>query len=329
VVFEQNAAMRPWSQFDGSIGDHVTRSLIAARTSGSSVEALSKPEIEHNVRAAADYTLNLGSGPEVKTYAQLFPEAQYRIDPVRAERGFAVYQASCNACHGYRPLGGGGWSLAGADKIHQISSLAAIGTDPYRIEFRYSAMLPLAINAQFPGPPAVRSGDLPARSQQDARLDEAQQAALAARRGSEAAWWKAYHAQFSHAARLYPAGHPFAFPFAKVRQTPGFINNPIPFAYLRAPYLHNASVSTLAQLINLEPRAPVFCRGNNAYDPLSVGLVAPAPPADAPCPPLLPFRFDAGAPGNSNAGHDFPWAWNDPARDPERLRDLLEYLKTL
>jgi hypothetical protein len=33
--------------------------------------------------------------------------------------------------------------------------------------------------------------------------------------------------------------------------------------------------------------------------------------------------------GNSNKGHDYPWAYDDPRRNVEELTALLEYLKTL
>jgi hypothetical protein len=55
-----------------------------------------------------------------------------------------------------------------------------------------------------------------------------------------------------------------------------------------------------------------------------VGLIAPDQP-DA----KRYFRFDTSVHGNSNRGHEYPWAykglgWNEPD-----LIDLLEYLKTI
>jgi hypothetical protein len=81
----------------------------------------------------------------------------------------------------------------------------------------------------------------------------------------------------------------------------------------------------MAQLINLSPRPDQFCRGNAPYGPVQMGYVAPT----GDCPPDIAFSFDVNAKGNSNAGHDYPWGYDDPARDPEKLRQLLAYLKTL
>lgn len=132
---------------------------------------------------------------------------------------------------------------------------------------------------------------------------------------------------------LFPEDHPFAFErdviYPAVGEEDdltlrGYISNPIEGAFLRAPYLHNASVLTLAELINLDERRDTFLRGRNTYDLERVGFTTPdAPDAD------VYFTFDTALPGNSNAGHDYPWAWDDPERDPAALADLLAYLKTL
>ena len=117
----------------------------------------------------------------------------------------------------------------------------------------------------------------------------------------------------------------FAFEGEDLTAELGYFNNPIPGAWLRAPYLHNASVPTMAQLINLDPRPEQFCRGNAPYDPAKMGYVAPV----GACPSDIAFSYDVTATGNSNRGHDYPWAYDDPARDPAALRQLLAYLKTL
>jgi hypothetical protein len=133
-----------------------------------------------------------------------------------------------------------------------------------------------------------------------------------------------------------PPGHPF-HPGDKIRTTDGYVSAPIDGAFSRAPYLHNGSVLTLAELINLSPRRDVFFRGRNEFDPAQVGLVSPSESqwkGDAELQRRLPFRFDAHAahPGNSNRGHNYPWTSEEVAKDPakpEQLHDLLEYLKGL
>jgi hypothetical protein len=94
--------------------------------------------------------------------------------------------------------------------------------------------------------------------------------------------------------------------------------------FMRAPYLHNASVLTLAELINLKKRRDVFYRGHNRYDPVDVGYRSPdAPDSEAY------FKFDTSIRGNSNKGHDFPWSYEDSNRNVDDLTALLDYLKTL
>jgi mono/diheme cytochrome c family protein len=123
---------------------------------------------------------------------------------------------------------------------------------------------------------------------------------------------------------FFPTGHPLKPKRDDVRATAGFINSPIEAAFTRAPYLHNGSVATLAELINLKPRRTVIYRGSNLYDTNDVGLVSPDT-ADA----RAYFRYDTHVYGNSNRGHDFPWAYHGPNWDENVLRNLLEYLKTL
>jgi cytochrome c5 len=132
---------------------------------------------------------------------------------------------------------------------------------------------------------------------------------------------------------LFPAKHPFHFPREDIWPQPGgeddvasrgYINAPLDGMFLRAPYLHNASVLTLAELINLKKRRDVFYRGGNTYDPVDVGFRSPDA-ADG----RNYFKFDTAVRGNSNKGHDYPWAYDDPRRNTGDLAALLDYLKTL
>ena len=81
---------------------------------------------------------------------------------------------------------------------------------------------------------------------------------------------------------------------------------------------------TLAELINLKPRRAVFYRGANIYDPVDVGLSTPEQPETS-----VYYKFDTSMRGNSNRGHDFPWAYQGPGWNQGALEDLLEFLKTL
>jgi len=128
-----------------------------------------------------------------------------------------------------------------------------------------------------------------------------------------------------------------------LRSTGGYYCGPIAGTFLRAPYLHNASVLTLAELVGLEPRRAKFYRGRNGYDPVKVGLASPDVPANVDRNNPKPrdrnhyFVFDTAERGNSNRGHRYP-AWghfhdDEPAKltDAQKaeLRALIEYLKTI
>jgi len=140
----------------------------------------------------------------------------------------------------------------------------------------------------------------------------------------------------------FPKTHPFQFPRdglrPPVRKSPNdpvqraFINKRMHAMFSRTPYLHNASVLTLAELINLVDRKTVFYRGQNEYDVKLVGLKAPNEKEHDPNDRRAYFRFDSSLPGNSNRGHDYPWTREDVKKDAKKqgdLNNLLEYLKTL
>jgi hypothetical protein len=127
---------------------------------------------------------------------------------------------------------------------------------------------------------------------------------------------------------FFPDGHPLKPKPEDLRTLPpaerGYITEPLEAVFTRAPYLHNGSVPTLAQLINLTPRLPVFYRGKSEFDAAEIGITVTTKPDDKHY-----FRFDTSAYGNTNRGHDYPWAYGGPGWDKEALRDLLEYLKTI
>lgn len=106
--------------------------------------------------------------------------------------------------------------------------------------------------------------------------------------------------------------------------THGYVSYALTSVWSRAPFFHNGSIPTLAEVIQLKPRRQLFHRGGTLYDPVDVGVVAPAE-RDA----RNYYRFDASLPGNGNHGHDYPWTYRGPGWDEAALTDLLEYLKTL
>jgi hypothetical protein len=104
------------------------------------------------------------------------------------------------------------------------------------------------------------------------------------------------------------------------QKTGGYLSAPLDGLWLRAPYLHNGSVPTLADL--LEPasaRPKQYWRGSDLFDAVKIGFVSEGPVAEAEG-----VRFDTAVPGNDNGGHEY-----GAALTADEKRALLEYLKTL
>ena len=116
----------------------------------------------------------------------------------------------------------------------------------------------------------------------------------------------------------YGQGH--AWKFSAFRTNNGYVAVPHEGLWLRAPYLHNGSVPSLADMLEPPARRPkYFWRGYDVYDPVKVGFVSAGPEAERVGTPI-----DVTLPGNSNEGHLY--GTNLSADDK---RALLEFLKTL
>jgi len=112
------------------------------------------------------------------------------------------------------------------------------------------------------------------------------------------------------------------YQFKKFEKTDGYANLPLDGLWLRAPYLHNGSVPTLADLLNAPAQRPVaFVRGVDTLDPARGGFVAPA--CTPPAAPAGAFCYDTRLPGNGNGGHVYGVTL--PA---DQKSDLLAYLLT-
>jgi len=122
------------------------------------------------------------------------------------------------------------------------------------------------------------------------------------------------------AADAYNAyGQGKSWTFSAFRKTEGYMASPLDGAWLTAPYLHNGSVPTLADLLEPAAERPSrFWRGFDLYDEIRIGFVSSG--ADAERTGTL---YDASLPGNGNGGHPYG---TDLPRDSKRA--LLEYLKT-
>lgn len=123
-----------------------------------------------------------------------------------------------------------------------------------------------------------------------------------------------------------PDGKPFPLRYNEGYQAP-----PLDGIWATAPYLHNGSVPTLADLLQSSARPRKFTRSYRTdardYDADRVGWKVTPVPTDAATPRNGADArriYDTSQPGRSNAGHTF----GDDLSDEDR-RALIEYLKTL
>jgi mono/diheme cytochrome c family protein len=119
-----------------------------------------------------------------------------------------------------------------------------------------------------------------------------------------------------------------------LRMTAGYQAPPLDGIWATAPYFHNGSVPTLADVLNSKARPKRFTRsfktGEADYDQIKVGWKV-SDPADGkrdPSNPLPPIEqrkiYDTSKPGRGNGGHTY----GDDFTDEERSQ-VIEYLKTL
>jgi|GEM_PF-4767129 len=107
----------------------------------------------------------------------------------------------------------------------------------------------------------------------------------------------------------------------------GYVASPLDGIWATSPYLHNGSVPTLHHLLVPEKRAEAttFVRGLSEYDEDNLGFQWNGK-ADG----MLVQTYDTTLFGQSNSGHDTAeYLGLDWSKEPEKLADLLEFMKTL
>ncbi len=109
-----------------------------------------------------------------------------------------------------------------------------------------------------------------------------------------------------------------AWQFRAFRKTDGYVAMPLAGVWLNAPYLHNGSVPTLADLLEPVARRPVrFWRGYDVLDTIRVGFVATGLEAERDG-----TLLDTSRPGNGNGGHLY--GTELPADDKVALVEFLK-----
>jgi len=107
--------------------------------------------------------------------------------------------------------------------------------------------------------------------------------------------------------------------YSHFRKTGGYIAQALDGLWARAPYLHNGSVPSLADLLRDPAERPqTFRAGYDVYDQARLGFVSAGAEAEAEG-----RLFDTTLPGNANTGH----LYGTDLPEPDK-RALLEFLKT-
>jgi mono/diheme cytochrome c family protein len=233
-----------------------------------------------------------------KLRAPAWPEAVLgALDDDAVARGSKLYASECSSCHALSDRSNPKRELKAV-----LTPVAEVGTDPRMVQNFLTRKVQTGPwkgrkTAVLAGPvlgAEAQSIDVVAHAAIGATLRHP----LAAVHDAAVSWHTVYKAGIAQHPDYYKA-------------------RPLSGIWASAPYLHNGSVPTLAELLKAPPaRVSKFWVGGREFDPAAVGNEY----GEGPNRTLL----DTTLPGNSNAGHAFGTQLSDAQK-----HDLLEYLKAL
>ncbi len=223
------------------------------------------------------------------------PPSPYKLDPAEVARGKSVYMDNCASCHGYQD--GAAYVFEGA-KLGQVEDISYVQTDPARLD-SYTKRMEKYQKEHF-----FRFQD------------------------------GGYFSYVVNFMQRRDKNSPWRFlgretqQFQNFKKTNGYANAPLDGLWLRAPYLHNGSVPTLAALLERpENRPKSFQRGLTKLDAENGGFIAPNCRVNAGGFPTDCYSTitAAGAPARGNGSGGHLYGTGLPA---DQKRDLLSYLKS-
>lgn len=298
-----------WVQTNGSIREPLARNIIEALAVNSSLVFGAKSArtdwYTSSARLRNMYELE---STVAKFKAPVWPEDIFgKIDRAAVARGEVHYKKICAACHDpqleNKPESGDDVAVRNNKTYFVLRLFPAdkVGTDPMDAKnFADRTLDASSIKDDLPEKYRPMAGNLPGAviigmvlqgiiDRQYAKLEVQERDKLIG-----------YRANLLRACAAYPA-------------------RPLAGVWAAPPYLHNASVRNLYQLLlPSAEREKSFCTGQVEYDPVNVGYVN-VDPCKAPW-----FKFDSQVKGNSNAGHNYGTSLSHNER-----MDLIEYLKVL
>jgi len=306
-----------WVQWNGSAANPIGRNAGEVLGTFGTLELVTTPDKMFSSSVLVDNLAEMEAWLN-DLQPPAWPEPMLgALDPVKVTAGSALYQRDCMGCHNLPPyrMTAAKDNIAGKQFIKvTMIPYKKVGTDPKMIENfgpRTAFTGPLA-NVVFGGQEQVPAGTylghiVAATVARDFRVRQIPEDKQLAYSGY----------------RYAPDGSP---------DTPknilAYKAGPLAGVWATAPYLHNGSVPTLADMLKPPAERPaVFYVGNRTFDPVHVGYknseaeLSETERARA-------FRYDTSIPGNSNAGHNYPNPDRVVYTDNERLA-LIEFLKSL
>ncbi len=260
------------------------------------------PTTPHDMKYAS--SVNIGNLVQVESWLEtllppVWPKEFPQPDTASVQAGQAIYQAECVSCHQLLTRG----ELKYPTPIH-MTPVDQVQTDRQLVDnFR----LRTARTNQLEGRPIRVDVKRPL----DKFGPEAPVRVLAAHVtiGTLRAFGTATPVQEARDAARSIKDGPQDLSSYKARPLDGI--------WATAPYLHNGSVPSLAQLLKpARERVREFCVGSFDFDPATVGFSTGCVGHTS--------SFDTTRIGNSNAGHEYGTRLSPPQK-----AQLLEYLKTL
>jgi hypothetical protein len=304
------AADYDWVQSNGSIRQPMARNIIEALAVNAYLSLPGGGSTPRYLSSARERQMFEMESAAARLTAPEWPESLFgAIDRTKAERGKVLYGQYCSRCHSPQLEPGPLCEDTIAIKYNKryfmlrLYKFDEIGTDPADADNFATRTLDataMGLGANTPGPTviALTVGGVLRQGLRTAGLPE-----------EKMEEWAGYRADSWRAPKAYPA-------------------RPLDGVWATAPYLHNASVPNLYQLLlPVEKRDKTFYTGSTEYDPVRVGYETEMFPGA--------FRLDVRETGNSNAGHEFRNAppgtkgvLGPELSDAQRW-DLIEYLKII
>ena len=286
-------ARSDWFQINANVNTSLLRDIAETSTGGGAVDMFGpnpsyRSTIDFDATARIDQIVAHAIPP-------VWPTDAPARDEAAAKRGEAIYKATCRGCHEPRVTERG---------LLHFTNLACrtVGVD---CDYAKSYLEPV--------------GGVPAAGRLTEVFSRTRDAYFASRgidRATGLAMEDVYDAELNPRGRREPG---------KFQFTDGYRANPLDGMWATAPFLHNGSVPTIADLLKPASERPrKFWLGHRRYDMQDLGLVSisesQGPRADL----QADFLFDTSLPGNSNGGHEY-----GVRLPPEDKRALLEFLKGL